>query len=246
MTEFLNDTGLTEIIETFSRGVLVAMAAIMDFLSQIDVTAIMEFLSRLNLAAATEILDHLQALFVEAMARLTDGMEMLFEYLISVGVRQDALILAMTAVGLCILVLVLILLMLIRGLSSKPKKAKKSREQKATPPTIAATEEDSEPVLITPPPESESESQSQEANEAEELGFAIFKKGKKTKSKKQSTQPVGASPSDSPKGSVEDELLKIEQEMRALKELYDNEMITREVYFQETKPLYDKAKALAE
>lgn len=166
-----------------------------------------------------EYLTHLKETFLDGVAGFTDLFSALFSYFISIGVREETLLVILIAGGISMLILfAAILLSLSRvklGASSaptQPKNAKKARKKPAQ----------SEKVVGPDP------------------AFAIFKKRKNKSKEMQSPEEV---PMVS--GTHLDTLSEIERDMLALKELHMTGHIGLDVYVQETKKLYDQAKNLS-
>ena len=99
----------------------------------------------------------------------------------------------------------------------------------------------------------DSEKDSQDAQGNSSGGFQLFRRSKKSKTSKKADTSETAVPSSTsysaPKAESYDDspvprLLEIEQEMLALRELYQQQEITLTVYVAETKALYNTARLL--
>ncbi|MCE2517190.1 MAG: hypothetical protein J4F41_04995 [Alphaproteobacteria bacterium] len=174
-----------------------------------------------------EIFSHFKNTFVDGVAGLSSSISRLFEYFISIGIREETLILILIGAGISVLLLIAaLMLVLTRVKISKdalktPKMPKLSRKKKPAK-TPAKTKNTAERIKGPNP------------------AFAIFKKRGKT--------PAAVPVSDDIPPVTGDDLStlnEIERDMLALKELYETGHIALDVYVQETQTLYNKAKSLA-
>ena len=172
-----------------------------------------------------EFLTHLKETFLYGVARFTDLFSGIFSYFISIGVREETLLIILIAGGISLLILFAAILLSLSRIKIKsktaPEETKKARKKPAQSNRV-----------VGPNP-----------------AFAIFKKRKKAGGGAQSSQeaPQEMLMEDAPSVSGDhlDALTVIERDMLALKELHATGHITLDVYVQETKKLYDQANNLS-
>lgn len=166
-----------------------------------------------------EYLTHLKETFLDGVARFTDVFSTLFSYFVSIGVREETLLIILIAGGISLLILIAAILLSLSRIkmsnSSAPKEPKESKKARKKP---AQSDR-----VVGPNP-----------------AFAIFKKRKKKGGEKKEREEMPVLT-----GNHLDALSEIERDMLALKELHATGHIGLDVYVQETKKLYEQAKSLS-
>ena len=172
------------------------------------------------------MLNQLTTIVLTPFDAISGQVIVLFDWLLSKGVREDTLIIILSAGGISLLMLMAgIMLMLFKYFrtrrAQKPAKAPKAKRDEA------------------------------EKVQGPDPRFAIFKKrgGKKRSDKAKTNEPkIGQHDINQPNGAQQNaddatvqSLTDIERDMLALKELFDAGHINASVYVEETRKLYDKA-----
>ena len=185
-----------------------------------------------------EIFTHFKNAFIDGAAGLAASVSGLFKYLISIGIREETLILILIGAGLSLLLLIAALLLVLTRVKidadtlKAPRLSRKDRPKKERP------------NRERPKRERWKRSKSAKVkNTADRVkgpnpAFAIFKKRGKSKA-----EPAAEVPPVT--GDDLSTLNEIERDMLALKELYETGHIELDIYVQETQTLYNKAKSLA-
>ena len=189
-----------------------------------------------------EILSHFANTFSDGINGFIGWFTNLFQYLISIGVRPETIIIILVAGGLGILILLVLIFMglsrfkLGRGNVKAPKREKTPAEHTKKPAQKNASRFS---AMFKPKADAAAQDAAVQnaAGPAEKpKGFAIFKK----KAKAPRPKPAQQQPAD----QVVGQLAEIERDMLALKELYQSGHIKVDVYVSESRTLYEKAKAL--
>jgi hypothetical protein len=185
--------------------------------------------------------DMLADMMTDMMAGLSQSVFLLFEYAILIGVREENLVLILVTAVLSVLLLVLLIIMLIRGRFGGRGKKNPKKSTPAAPPLeqgIPPADSSADGLKADDRPDAS-------ATENLDPAFTIFKKPK-TKAGQRQAKDNSDIAAEMTHGRDDDilTLSEIEQEMMALKELYATGHIELDVYVQESKALYDKAKNL--
>lgn len=198
-----------------------------------------------------EILSHFANTFSDGINGFIGWFTNLFQYLVSIGVRPETIIIILVAGGLGILILLVLIFMglsrfkLGRGNVKAPKREKASAEKVKKPAQKNASRFS---AMFKPKADAAAQDAAVQdaavrdsAGPAEKpKGFAIFKK----KAKAARPKPAQQQSADPMLGQVVGQLAEIERDMLALKELYESGHIKVDVYVSESRTLYEKAKAL--
>lgn len=166
-----------------------------------------------------EILNHFKIAFLDGISAITTSIADLFQYFINIGIREETLILILVAAGISLLLLIAALLIAMSRIKIK------TRAQRGDAPAKKSRKSR----------EKKPKKGQTERVKGPNPAFAIFKKRK-------SASEAETSP------TIVDELSSltdVERDMLAVKELYDTGHISLEIYVDETKKLYEKAKSLA-
>ena len=188
-----------------------------------------------------EFLSHFANAFSDGVDNFIGWFTGLFQYFVSIGVRQETLILILVAGGVSLLILLVLAFIGLSKLklgriSLKIPRSEKPKQHAQVGPKNATR------FSALFKPKTPSETAAAAAPKGSGGGFAIFKKKKAPQRPKPSEQPNVET------GSVADKVVgklsEIERDMLALKELYQSGHITVDVYVSESRTLYEKAKAL--
>ena len=184
-----------------------------------------------------EILSHFANTFSDGINGFIGWFTNLFQYLVSIGVRPETIIIILVAGGLGILILLVLIFMglsrfkLGRGNVKAPKREKTPAEHTKKP-----AQKNASRFSAMFKPKADAAAQDAAVPTEKAKGFAIFKK----KAKAPRPKPAQQQPAD----QVVGQLAEIERDMLALKELYESGHIKVDVYVSESRTLYEKAKAL--
>ncbi len=199
-----------------------------------------------------EFFSHFVTAFSDAFDGFIGAFTAMFEYFISIGVRQEALIIILIGGGLSFLILLVALFMTLsrvklrRGPTERPIKTTDNEPDN----NIGAKNKTRFSEMFRPKnqPSDEADNAAFKVGpkggpKVEGKGFTIFKK------RKSPPRPVHSAPNehngDAGVDQVLSQLAEIERDMLALKELFQSGHIKVEVYVAETRSLYEKAKALS-
>ena len=193
-----------------------------------------------------EILSHFANTFSDGINGFIGWFTTLFQYLVSIGVRPETIIIILVAGGLGVLILIVLIFIglsrfkLGRGNVKAPKREKAAAEKVKKPAQKNASRFS---AMFKPKADVAAQDMDGQvaAGPAEKpKGFAIFKK----KAKAARPKPAQQQSADPMLGQVVGQLAEIERDMLALKELYESGHIKVDVYVSESRTLYEKAKAL--
>ena len=191
-----------------------------------------------------EILSHFAEAFSDGVDRFPGVFTSLFQYLISIGVRQETLILIL--IGGISFPLIALLIYLSKISTKRPLlprvKSSQGTERVKNSSRFSAMFSSKADLV---------EKSDKPAGGASGKSFTIFKKKTKLSRDKykdrdaESLERSGDGKTDQGGDNVVSKLAEIERDMLALKELYQAGHINVNIYVNESKVLYEKAKALS-
>lgn len=207
-----------------------------------------------------EFLSYFAEAFSDGIDGFVSSFTALFQYFISIGVRQETLILILIGGGVSFLLILVALFMAMSKVRLKrggavPKKQaahaagnvrKEKNKSRFSAMFSPKNREHVEAVDRADAADAQSKHRTS-AKSGSGKGFTIFKKRKKPSrlDREAREEARNAQQSHQPIDGVMSKLTEIERDMLALKELYQAGHITIDVYVTESKTLYEKAKALS-